>query len=29
MEETAQTLGISLRTAHNDWAFARACCIAN
>jgi RNA polymerase sigma factor (TIGR02999 family) len=24
MEETAQTLGISLRTAHNDWAFARA-----
>ena len=24
MEETAQALGISLRTAHNDWAFARA-----
>jgi RNA polymerase sigma factor (TIGR02999 family) len=24
MEETAATLGISLRTAHNDWAFARA-----
>ena len=24
MEETAQTLGISLRTAHNDWVFARA-----
>jgi RNA polymerase sigma-70 factor, ECF subfamily len=24
MEEVAQTLGISLRTAHNDWAFARA-----
>ena len=24
MEETAQTLGISLRTAQNDWAFARA-----
>jgi RNA polymerase sigma factor (TIGR02999 family) len=24
MEETARTLGISLRTAHNDWAFARA-----
>jgi DNA-directed RNA polymerase specialized sigma24 family protein len=24
MEETAKTLGISLRTAHNDWAFARA-----
>jgi RNA polymerase sigma factor (TIGR02999 family) len=24
MEETAQTLGVSLRTAHNDWAFARA-----
>lgn len=24
MDETAQTLGISLRTAHNDWAFARA-----
>lgn len=24
MEEIAQTLGISLRTAHNDWAFARA-----
>jgi RNA polymerase sigma factor (TIGR02999 family) len=24
MEETAQTLGISLRTAHSDWAFARA-----
>jgi len=24
MEETAETLGISLRTAHNDWAFARA-----
>ena len=24
IEETAQTLGISLRTANNDWAFARA-----
>jgi RNA polymerase sigma-70 factor, ECF subfamily len=24
MEETAQALGISLRTANNDWAFARA-----
>src|SRR4029453_12122372 len=24
MEETAKTLGISLRTAQNDWAFARA-----
>jgi RNA polymerase sigma factor (TIGR02999 family) len=24
MEETAQTLGISVRTAHTDWAFARA-----
>jgi RNA polymerase sigma-70 factor (ECF subfamily) len=24
MDETAQALGISLRTAHNDWAFARA-----
>ena len=24
MEETAQTLGISLRTAQSDWAFARA-----
>lgn len=24
MEETAEALGISLRTAHNDWAFARA-----
>jgi RNA polymerase sigma-70 factor (ECF subfamily) len=24
MEETAQALGISLRTAHTDWAFARA-----
>ena len=24
MEETARTLGISLRTAQNDWAFARA-----
>jgi RNA polymerase sigma-70 factor, ECF subfamily len=24
MEEVAQTLGVSLRTAHNDWAFARA-----
>jgi len=24
MEEIAQTLGVSLRTAHNDWAFARA-----
>ena len=24
MEETAETLEISLRTAHNDWAFARA-----
>jgi RNA polymerase sigma-70 factor, ECF subfamily len=24
MEDTARTLGISLRTAHNDWAFARA-----
>jgi RNA polymerase sigma factor (TIGR02999 family) len=24
MEEVAQTLDISLRTAHNDWAFARA-----
>ena len=24
MEETARTLGVSLRTVHNDWAFARA-----
>ena len=24
MEDTARTLGISLRTAQNDWAFARA-----
>lgn len=24
MEETAQALGVSLRTVHNDWAFARA-----
>lgn len=24
MEEIAQTLGVSLRTVHNDWAFARA-----
>jgi len=24
MEEIADTLGLSLRTAHNDWAFARA-----
>lgn len=24
MEQIAETLGISLRTAHNDWAFARA-----
>jgi RNA polymerase sigma factor (TIGR02999 family) len=24
MEETADTLGLSLRTANNDWAFARA-----
>jgi RNA polymerase sigma factor (TIGR02999 family) len=24
MEDTAEALGISLRTAHNDWAFARA-----
>ena len=24
MEETAQTLGISVRTVHSDWAFARA-----
>ena len=24
MEEIAQTLGVSLRTAHSDWAFARA-----
>ena len=24
MEETAQALGVSLRTASNDWAFARA-----
>jgi RNA polymerase sigma factor (TIGR02999 family) len=24
MEETAEILGISLRTAHSDWAFARA-----
>ena len=24
MDEVARTLGISLRTAHNDWAFARA-----
>jgi len=24
MEETAQVLGISVRTAHSDWAFARA-----
>ena len=24
MEEAAEALGVSLRTAHNDWAFARA-----
>jgi RNA polymerase sigma factor (sigma-70 family) len=24
VEETAQALGISERTVHNDWAFARA-----
>jgi RNA polymerase sigma-70 factor (ECF subfamily) len=24
MEETAQALGVSLRTVHNDWVFARA-----
>ena len=24
MDETAQALGVSLRTAHSDWAFARA-----
>jgi RNA polymerase sigma factor (TIGR02999 family) len=24
MDETAKALGISVRTAHNDWAFARA-----
>jgi RNA polymerase sigma-70 factor, ECF subfamily len=24
MDEVAQTLGVSLRTVHNDWAFARA-----
>ena len=24
VEETAQTLGVSLRTVHSDWAFARA-----
>lgn len=24
MEEIAQTLGVSLRTVHNDWTFARA-----
>ena len=24
MEEVAQALGVSLRTVHNDWAFARA-----
>jgi RNA polymerase sigma factor (TIGR02999 family) len=24
MEEIAETLGVSLRTVHNDWAFARA-----
>lgn len=24
MEEVAETLGVSLRTVHNDWAFARA-----
>jgi RNA polymerase sigma-70 factor (ECF subfamily) len=24
MEETAQTLGVSLRTVHSDWAFGRA-----
>ena len=24
MEDVAQTLGVSLRTVHNDWAFARA-----
>jgi RNA polymerase sigma-70 factor, ECF subfamily len=24
MEETAQALGVSLRTVHGDWAFARA-----
>jgi RNA polymerase sigma factor (TIGR02999 family) len=24
MEETAEALGVSLRTVHNDWAFARA-----
>jgi DNA-directed RNA polymerase specialized sigma24 family protein len=24
MEEIAQTLDVSVRTVHNDWAFARA-----
>ena len=24
MEETAETLGVSVRTVHNDWVFARA-----
>ena len=24
MEETAEALGVSLRTVHSDWAFARA-----
>lgn len=24
MEETAQTMGVSLRTVQSDWAFARA-----
>ena len=24
MDEAAQALGVSLRTVHNDWAFARA-----
>jgi RNA polymerase sigma factor (TIGR02999 family) len=24
VEETAQTLGVSVRTVHNDWVFARA-----
>jgi hypothetical protein len=24
MEETAQALGVSVRTAHGDWALARA-----
>jgi len=24
MDETAQALGVSVRTVHNDWIFARA-----